>query len=125
MHNLSRTQKLELLEEKKRRSNVYRYKIYYQSRCPWQKKFIANTAEFSQVALIAANRVGKTDNLTRLFRQTSSILTFSSYSHSTVKNTFASVRTMPPCQALHPATRGSGSRFASMLHAQDSVGENL
>ncbi|MCX8965130.1 DNA packaging protein [Erwinia psidii] len=67
MQNLSRIQKLELLElleEKKRRNNVYRYKTYYGSRYPWQKKFIANTAEFSQVALIAANRVGKTDTAT-------------------------------------------------------------
>lgn len=67
MHNLSREKKIELvrlLEEKKRRSNVYRYRTYYGSRYPWQKRFIANTKEFSQVALIAANRVGKTDTAT-------------------------------------------------------------
>ncbi|WP_261640833.1 hypothetical protein [Erwinia mallotivora] len=67
MHNLSRAQKLELLElleEKKRCNNVNRYKTYHGSRYPWQKKFIANTAEYSQVALIAANRVGKTDTAT-------------------------------------------------------------
>ncbi|MDU5828135.1 MAG: terminase family protein [Mixta calida] len=67
MHNLSREQKIELvklLEEKKRRASVYRYKGYYGTRYPWQKKFIANTLEYSQVGLIAANRVGKTDTAT-------------------------------------------------------------
>lgn len=67
MHNLSREQKIELvrlLEEKKRRDNVYRYRTYYETRYPWQKRFIANTREYSQVALIAANRVGKTDTAT-------------------------------------------------------------
>ncbi|EOW2650679.1 hypothetical protein ACOVCX_001406 [Cronobacter sakazakii] len=67
MHNLSREQKIELLkllEEKNRRTNVYRYKTYYSTRYPWQKKFIANTSTHSQVGLIAANRVGKTDTAT-------------------------------------------------------------
>lgn len=61
---LTRVQKIELvqlLEEKQRRENVYRYKRFYKSRYPWQKKFIAATAKFTQVALIAANRTGKTD----------------------------------------------------------------
>lgn len=67
MHNLSREQKIELvklLEEKKRRESVYRYRNFYQSRHPWQKRFIASTAEYSQSALIAANRVGKTETAT-------------------------------------------------------------
>lgn len=53
-----------LLEERKRRLYVYRYRTYYDSRYEWQKKFIAATAEFTQCALIAANRVGKTDTAT-------------------------------------------------------------
>ena len=51
-HNLSREQKIELiqlLEEKQRRENVYRYKRFYKSRYPWQKKFIAATAKFTTV----------------------------------------------------------------------------
>lgn len=67
MHNLSREQKIELvklLEEKKRRADVYRYKSFYQTRHPWQKRFIASTKEYSQSALIAANRVGKTETAT-------------------------------------------------------------
>ncbi|HHR6017795.1 TPA: terminase large subunit domain-containing protein [Providencia alcalifaciens] len=64
---MDREQKIELLrllEEKSRRANVYRYKTYYETRYPWQKKFIALSIEYSQVALIAANRVGKTDTAT-------------------------------------------------------------
>lgn len=67
MQNLSREQKIELvklLEEKRRRENVYRYRGFYQSRHPWQKRFIASTKEYSQSALIAANRVGKTETAT-------------------------------------------------------------
>lgn len=67
MENLTREQKLELvqlLEEQKRRQHVYRYRDYYATRYDWQKKFISHTANFSQVALIAANRVGKTDTAT-------------------------------------------------------------
>lgn len=51
---------LKLLEEKKRRENVFRYKTLYQSLYDWQRKFVAKTAEYSQVCLIAANRIGKT-----------------------------------------------------------------
>ncbi|EBN6690035.1 DNA packaging protein, partial [Salmonella enterica] len=61
MHNLSREQKIELvklLEEKKRREFVYRYRGYYETRYEWQRKFISATAEYRQCALIAANRVG-------------------------------------------------------------------
>lgn len=67
MDQLNRDQKLELialLEEKARRANVYRYKTYYETRYPWQKKFIALSIEYAQVGLIAANRVGKTDTAT-------------------------------------------------------------
>lgn len=53
-----------LLEEKERRKRVYRYKNYYSTRYPWQKNFISKTLTHSQVALIAANRVGKTDTAT-------------------------------------------------------------
>jgi phage terminase large subunit-like protein len=62
--SLSRAQQIErirLLEEQKRRLKTYRYKAFYETRYAWQKQFIANTAEYSQVALIAANRTGKTD----------------------------------------------------------------
>lgn len=64
---MDREQKIELLrllEEKARRATVYRYKTYYDTRYPWQKKFIALSNEYSQIALIAANRVGKTDTAT-------------------------------------------------------------
>ncbi|EBP0973200.1 DNA packaging protein, partial [Salmonella enterica] len=67
MENLTREQKLELiqlLEEKKRRQIVYRYRDYFDTRYDWQKLFIEHTANYSQVALIAANRVGKTDTAT-------------------------------------------------------------
>lgn len=67
MHNLSREQKIELvrlLEEKKRREHVFRYKTFFSSRYSWQKSFIASTKEYSQSALIAANRVGKTETAT-------------------------------------------------------------
>lgn len=67
MENLTREQKIELLsilEEQQRRKQVYRYKDYFSSRYDWQKKFITATSEFSQCALIAANRVGKTDTAT-------------------------------------------------------------
>lgn len=67
MSNPDRERKIELLkllEEKKRRAHTFRYKTYYDTRYLWQKRFIANTAEYSQVALIAANRVGKTDTAT-------------------------------------------------------------
>src|SRR5450830_1746152 len=53
-------QLLALLEEKKRRAQVYRYKTLYAALYAWQREFIANTAGYSQVCLIAANRIGKT-----------------------------------------------------------------
>lgn len=60
---LTRAQKLELLallEEKARRQFVYRYRTFYDGLYPWQKATISDTALFSQVCLMAANRVGKT-----------------------------------------------------------------
>lgn len=67
MEGLSREQKIELLhllEEKQRRVKRYKYRTFFESRHPWQKRFIASTKEYSQSALIAANRVGKTETAT-------------------------------------------------------------
>lgn len=67
MQHLNREQKIELLtllEEKKRREHIYRYRRYYDTRYDWQCKFIGLSAEYAQVALIAANRVGKTETAT-------------------------------------------------------------
>lgn len=61
-NDLSRNAKIQLialLEEKKRRATVYRYRKFYDALYWWQKKFIANTAAYSQTCLMAANRVGK------------------------------------------------------------------
>lgn len=63
LSKLSRKQKIELLallEEKERRQFVYRYKTFSEGLYPWQKKFIRLTSDYSQVCLMAANRVGKT-----------------------------------------------------------------
>jgi phage terminase large subunit-like protein len=60
---MSRQQKLELLQllaERKRRERVYRYRQFYKTLYVWQRKFVRLTAEFHQVCLIAANRIGKT-----------------------------------------------------------------
>lgn len=51
---------LALLEEKKRRAEINRYKGMYSILYPWQKEFIGHTKKYSQVCLIAANRIGKT-----------------------------------------------------------------
>jgi hypothetical protein len=51
---------LTLLEERKRRAFVYRYRTLHANLYAWQREFIANTAAYSQVCLIAANRIGKT-----------------------------------------------------------------
>lgn len=53
-------QLLALLEEQERRVEVYRYRRIFPKLYPWQQEFIANTALYSQVCLIAANRIGKT-----------------------------------------------------------------
>lgn len=52
--------RLMLLEEKKRRQHVYRYRTLYPLFYEWQQEFIEYTAKYSQVCLIAANRIGKT-----------------------------------------------------------------
>jgi len=60
---MSRESKLEYLaalEEKKRRAKVNRYKTLYGTLYQWQRKFVKATSEYSQVCLIAANRIGKT-----------------------------------------------------------------
>lgn len=51
---------LALLEEQERRRQIYRYRLMYPQLYAWQQEFIADTAEYSQVCLIAANRIGKT-----------------------------------------------------------------
>lgn len=63
LSKLSKKEKLELvtlLEEKKRRKSVFRYKTMYESLYDWQKEFIKDTADYSAVCLCAANRIGKT-----------------------------------------------------------------
>lgn len=63
MASLSRAEQeelLALLEEQERRKQVYRYRSMYGQLYGWQREFIAATAEYSQVCLIAANRIGKT-----------------------------------------------------------------
>lgn len=62
MVQMTREQKLELLallEEKKRREDVYRYKTFGNKLYPFQHNLIKKTSEYSQVMLMAANRVGK------------------------------------------------------------------
>lgn len=63
MSVLSREEKLALiacLEEKQRREHANRYRGMYGMLYPWQSEFIAHTKEYTQVCLIAANRIGKT-----------------------------------------------------------------
>lgn len=55
-----RIELLRLLEEKKRREHVNRYKTQFATLYDWQKTFVSKTADYSQVCLIAANRIGKT-----------------------------------------------------------------
>ena len=55
-----RLELLALLEERARRVERMRYKSMYGMLYPWQREFVANTATYSQVCLIAANRIGKT-----------------------------------------------------------------
>ena len=60
---LSTNEKAELvnlLEEKERRSNVFRYRKMFDTLYEWQTDFIKDTADFSAVCLCAANRIGKT-----------------------------------------------------------------
>lgn len=51
---------LALLEEKERRAKANRYKTQFSLLYRWQLEFIAYTKTFTQVCLIAANRIGKT-----------------------------------------------------------------
>lgn len=53
-------QLLSLLAERVRRATAYRYKAIYRQLYVWQKEFVGHTKDYSQVALIAANRIGKT-----------------------------------------------------------------
>lgn len=53
-------QLLALLEERARREHVYRYRHMYKMLYDWQREFVESTKQYSQVALIAANRIGKT-----------------------------------------------------------------
>lgn len=52
---------LALLQERERRKHVFRYQGMLETRHPWQIRFITATASHRQCALIAANRVGKTE----------------------------------------------------------------
>lgn len=49
-----------LLMEQQRRAHVNRYRSFFTRLYGWQKEFIESTRDYSQVALIAANRIGKT-----------------------------------------------------------------
>lgn len=49
-----------LLDEKTRREEKFRYRKMFATLYDWQKEFIKNTAEYSEVCLCAANRIGKT-----------------------------------------------------------------
>ena len=59
----TRDKKLELLallEEKRRRDDVYRYKHFGEKLYPKQRELVKRTTDYSQVCFMAANRVGKT-----------------------------------------------------------------
>lgn len=60
----AKTELLALLRERERRKHAYRYKTFYSTRYPWQKRFLSASANYRFSALIAANRVGKTDTAT-------------------------------------------------------------
>lgn len=63
MSALSRDEKLALiacLEEKQRREHMNRYRDMYGMLYEWQSDFIGHTKDYTQVCLIAANRIGKT-----------------------------------------------------------------
>lgn len=55
-----RLELLALLEEREKRAQRFRYRSMHDKLYPWQREFNANTASYSQVCLIAANRIGKT-----------------------------------------------------------------
>lgn len=61
--NLSREDKIQLihlLEEKQRRANNTLYQFAYESFYPWQREFVAATADYHECCLCAANQIGKT-----------------------------------------------------------------
>lgn len=51
---------LKLLEEKERRFDASKLKRHYESFYDWQNKFCANTKEYYESSLVAANQIGKT-----------------------------------------------------------------
>lgn len=51
---------LQALEEKKRRETTYRYRSFGNKLYPFQREMIRASKDYSQVMLMAANRVGKT-----------------------------------------------------------------
>lgn len=53
-------QQIEILEEIARRRELNRFSDMYHSFYAWQLDFIRSTSEYTETALIAANRVGKT-----------------------------------------------------------------
>ena len=60
LQRADKEQLLQLLQEKQRRAHLYRYKSVFGGLYQWQTDFIADTDNYSQVCLIAANRIGKT-----------------------------------------------------------------
>lgn len=60
LERAAKLQLLGLLEEKKRRAHENRYRGMFAMLYPWQSEFIGYTSEYTQVCLIAANRIGKT-----------------------------------------------------------------
>jgi phage terminase large subunit-like protein len=60
MNRQQRIELLQLLDEKKRRERVNRYKRLHKTLYPWQREFLTKTGQYREVCLIAANRIGKT-----------------------------------------------------------------
>lgn len=60
MDRASMIAEIELLEEIAKRKELRRFNDMYHSFYAWQLDFIRSTADFTETALIAANRVGKT-----------------------------------------------------------------
>lgn len=63
MSALSRREKealLLLLQERERRQHAFRYRTFWKTLYGWQQQFIGYTKDYSQVLLVAANRIGKT-----------------------------------------------------------------
>lgn len=60
MSQQDKIQLITLLEERERRAKKFRYKKVFEILYGWQREFISKTAEYSEVCLCAANRIGKT-----------------------------------------------------------------